>query len=226
MLAALSLRAPDTAAPQRVDRMRLQAGAGIEGDRHADPASPRQVLLAESATYAALALPPHALRENLLLDAAIASLPSGTVLRIGSDVHLRLMFACEACGRLDRYGARLAARIGARRGVLARVLAGGVIDIGDAVTDLGVLLPEWSDDWRDRIRQVLDAVPDGAGIGYARLAHLAGIQSTYCRAFPRVLARLGPAYAARAFPARAVSTQPRWDGPGLFNEARWEPPSA
>lgn len=222
MLAALSLRPPGTPAPQRVDRMRLHAGVGIEGDRHADPASPRQLLLAEQATYASLALPPHALRENLLLDSAISTVPSGTVLRIGRDVHLRLMFTCEACGRLDHYGARLAARIGTRRGVLARVLTGGIIEAGDAVTDLGVLQPAWSDDWHDRIRQVLDAVPEGAVIEYARLAHLAGIQSTYCRAFPRVLARLGPAYAARAIPARAASTLPRWDGAGLFSE----PPSA
>jgi len=49
------------------------------------------------------------------------------------------------------------------------------------------------------------------------LARLAGIQSTYCRAFPRFLASLGPAYASRALAARAASPLARWDGSGLFD---------
>ena len=195
----------------------LMAGAGIDGDRHRDPASPRQLLLASSATYADLNLAPHALRENLLLDTPIDALPSGTVLQIGDRAQVRLMFACEACGRLDLHGAHVAARIGARRGVLARVVQGGAICTGDTVRDLGPLLSAWSDDWHERVAQVIDAMPRDTVIDYALLARLAGIQSTYCRAFPRFLASLGPAYAARAVPARTISPLPRWDGRGLFD---------
>jgi len=195
----------------------LMAGAGIDGDRHRDPASPRQLLLASSATYADLNLAPHALRENLLLDTPIDALPSGTVLQIGDQAQVRLMFACEACGRLDLHGAHVAARIGARRGVLARVVQGGAICTGDTVRDLGPLLSAWSDDWHERVAQVIDAMPRDTLIDYALLARLAGIQSTYCRAFPRFLASLGPAYAARAVPARTISHLPRWDGRGLFD---------
>lgn len=195
----------------------LMAGAGIDGDRHRDPASPRQLLLASSATYADLNLAPHALRENLLLDTPIDALPSGTVLQIGDQAQVRLMFACEACGRLDLHGAHVAARIGARRGVLARVVQGGAICTGDTVRDLGPLLSAWSDDWHERVAQVIDAMPRDTVIDYALLARLAGIQSTYCRAFPRFLASLGPAYAARAVPARTISPLPRWDGRGLFD---------
>ncbi|MBD8723751.1 MOSC domain-containing protein [Oxalobacteraceae sp. CFBP 13708] len=195
----------------------LMAGAGIDGDRHRDPASPRQLLLASSATYADLNLAPHALRENLLLDTPIDALPSGTVLQIGDQAQVRLMFACEACSRLDLHGAHVAARIGARRGVLARVVQGGAICTGDTVRDLGPLLSAWSDDWHERVAQVIDAMPRDTLIDYALLARLAGIQSTYCRAFPRFLASLGPAYAARAVPARTISPLPRWDGRGLFD---------
>jgi hypothetical protein len=216
-LASLSLRPPGSTAPQAVERLTLVADAGIDGDRHRDPASPRQLLLASSATYADFDLAPHALRENLLLDTPIDALPSGTVLQIGDGAQVRLMFACEACGRLDLYGAHVAARIGARRGVLARIVQGGVIRTGDTVRDLGPLLPAWSDDWHDRVAQVIDAMPPDTVIEYALLARLAGIQSTYCRAFPRFLASLGPAYASRALAARAASPLARWDGSGLFD---------
>ncbi|MEF9928159.1 MAG: MOSC domain-containing protein [Massilia sp.] len=224
-LASLSLRPTGSAAPQTVERLMLMAGAGIDGDRHRDPASPRQLLLASSATYADLNLAPHALRENLLLDTPIDALPSGTVLQIGDRAQVRLMFACEACGRLDLHGAHVAARIGARRGVLARVVQGGAICTGDTVRDLGPLLSAWSDDWHERVAQVIDAMPRDTVIDYALLARLAGIQSTYCRAFPRFLASLGPAYAARAVPARTISHLPRWDGRGLFDAVMPRPVS-
>jgi hypothetical protein len=220
MLTALSIRPAGTAAPQRVDRLTLVAGEGIEGDRHRDAASPRQLLLASGSAYTSLDLPEHALRENLLFDTDIDRVPSGTVLQIGAQAQVRLMFACEACGRLDLHGARLAARIAMRRGVLARVVTGGVIRTGDPVRDLGPRLPAWSDDWHERIAQVIDAMPPDTVIDYALLARLAGIQSTYCRAFPRLLASLGPAYAARALAARTASPVPRWDGGGLFDIKR------
>jgi MOSC domain-containing protein YiiM len=216
-LTSLSLRPPGSAAPQAVEQLVLVADAGIDGDRHRDPASPRQLLLASSATYADFDLASHALRENLLLDTPIDALPSGTVLQIGDGAQVRLMFACEACGRLDLHGAHVAARIGAQRGVLARVVRGGAIHAGDTVRDLGPLLPAWSEDWHERVAQVIDAMPPDTVIEYALLARLAGIQSTYCRAFPRFLASLGPAYAGRALAARTTSPLKRWDGSGLFD---------
>ena len=217
MIAGLSIRSEGAPAPLWVGSMRLLAGSGAEGDRHLDPLSPRQLLLASCASYAALSLPPQALRENLLLDDDIDRLPSGTVLQIGGAAKVRLMFACEACGRLDLHGERLAARVGARRGVLARVVEGGVIRPGDPVRNLGRLLAAWPDDWRLRIRQVLDAVPSGEVVEYAQLARLAGIQSSYCRAFPRLLRMLGPAYADKAVAARAILSRPRWMGADLFD---------
>ena len=192
---ALALRGPSSAAPAPAAGIDAIAGAGLVGDRHADPLSPRQVLLASASAYADFQLPPHALGENLLVDLDTAALASGTVLRVGETVLLRLMFQCEACGYLDAHKAGVSGRIGRRRGVLARVLAGGAIRPGDRIFDLGSMLSAWDDDWRARVAQVLQAVPDGRVLTYRQLALLAGVQPTYCRAFPRLLARLGPGHA-------------------------------
>lgn len=209
---AIAVRDPAYA---RRKQVQVLGGRGLAGDIHADPRSPRQVLLAGATAYEALALPPGALRENLLLDLDTAGMASGTVLRIGRQASLRLSFQCEACGSLDRHAPGLARAIGARRGVLARVLTDGVVRIGDAVSMLDERLPALPQDWRERVARVLEAVPPGQVIGYADLAHVAGIQPTYCRAFPRLLARLGPAYAAKALPARSDAALPRWDGSGF-----------
>lgn len=210
---ALAVRGP---AYTRRDRVQARSGHGLANDLHADPRSPRQVLLASRVAYDSLALPPGSLRENLLLDLDTACMASGTVLRIGGEASLRLSFQCEACGSLDRHASGLARAIGARRGVLARVLAGGEIRVGDPILMLEERLPALSEDWRERVARVLEAVPAGRVIGYADLAHVAGVQSSYCRAFPRLLARLGPAYAAKAAPARLGAMLPHWDGSGFY----------
>ena len=212
---AIAVRKPGMPAPTRVDAIEALAGHGLAGDLHADPRSPRQVLLAGAPAYAALGLPPQALRENLLLDFDTAALVSGTVLRIGGTARLRLSFQCEACGSLDRHVPALSRSIGAGRGMLARVVEGGTIRAGDPVVVLEERLPALAQDWRERVARVLEAVPPGQVIGYADLAHVAGIQASYCRAFPRLLARLGPAYAARTMPARTAAGRPRWDGSGF-----------
>ena len=225
-LLALALRGPRSAAPAPAAGIDAIAGAGLVGDRHANPLSPRQVLLASASAYADFQLPPQALGENLLVDFDTSQLASGTVLRIGETVLLRLMFQCEACGHLDAFQAGLSGRIGRRRGILARVLAGGAIHSGDRIFDLGRMLPAWDDDWRARVAQVLQAVPDGRVLTYRQLALLAGVQPTYCRAFPRLLARLGPGHAGKALSTQAAASRLCWDGQGLFGDAAYTPGSS
>jgi hypothetical protein len=175
-------------------------------------------LLAGAEVYAALALPAQALRENLLLDFDTAQLRSGTVLQVGREVRLRLMFPCEACGQLERHRPGLARAIGPRRGILARVLAGGTVRVGDPVRDLGPLLPAWPDDWKQRVLRVLDAAPPGTVVTYAQLARLAGIQASYCRAMPAMLRRLGAGVVDKVVAQHAQSALPRWMGEGLFED--------
>ena len=212
---ALAIRPPESGRSMTMDAVRV-CGGGIEGDRHADPLSPRQVLLASADVYADLALPPHTLGENLLVDVDTSTLGSGTVLQVGDDVRLRLMFQCEACGHLDAFQAGVSGRIGRRRGVLARVLAGGIVRPGDRILDLGLLLPAWDDDWRARVAQVLRTVPGGMVLSYARLARLAGVQSSYCRAFPRLVKGLG--HEGRAVSNQAAAGLRCWQGEGLFDD--------
>jgi MOSC domain-containing protein YiiM len=217
-LIALAIRPVNSAASMSAESVRAIAGTGLAGDRHAEPQSPRQVLLASASVYADLSLPAHALGQNLLVDLDTSQLRSGTVLQVGESVLLRLMFQCEACGYLDARSPGLSARISGRRGILARVLAGGELRPGDRIRALGCPLPIWADDWRERVAQVLRAVPEGKVVSYAQLARLAGVQSTYCRAFPRVIRSLGPDYANKAVSAQAALGLQCWIGAGLFDE--------
>jgi hypothetical protein len=221
-LIALAIRPVNSATSLSAESVRAIAGTGLAGDRHADPQSPRQVLLANASVYADLSLPAHALGENLLVDLDTSTLRSGTVLQVGAEVLLRLMFQCEACGYLDALSPGLSARIGGGRGILARVLAGGDLRPGDRIRALGCPLPVWADDWRERVAQVLRAVPEGRVVSYAQLARLAGVQSTYCRAFPRLIRSLGPEYAGRAVPAQAALELRCWDSAGLFGDEAYK----
>lgn len=213
---ALALRAQHAPAPTPVDSAQAIAGHGLLGDRHADPRSPRQLLLAGTPAYEGLGLAPQLLRENLLLDFDTATLASGMLLRVGEETVLRLSFQCEACACLAARLGGPTRKLGQQRGMLARVESGGVIRVGDPVTILEERRQALPEDWRERIALVLGAVPPGSVIAYADLARVAGIQSSYCRAFPRVLARLGPALAARAVPGRSLDARPRWIGAGFF----------
>jgi MOSC domain-containing protein YiiM len=132
------------------------------------------------------------------------------------------MFQCEACGYLDAHSPGLSGRIGSRRGILARVLAGGAMRPGDSIRILGRPLPAWPEDWRERVAQVLRAVPEGMVVSYARLARLAGVQSSYCRAFSRVIRNLGADYAGKAVPASATPGLACWDGQGLFDDETYK----
>lgn len=192
-------------------------GIGLSEDMHSDPLSLRQILLVGQGAYEDLGLPPLALRENILLDFDTSGLISGTVLRVGQDVLLWLTFQCEACGHLNSHHGGLSKVIGARRGMLARVINGGLIRAGDAVRNLGQLLPKWSDNWRERVRTVLDALPSTDVIEYKQLARLAGVPSSYCRVFPRVTREFGKAYSNKAVSVQSKTPKSRWQGASLFD---------
>lgn len=203
--------------PHRVGAVEAVADVGLAGDRHASRASPRQVLIASSRTYQRLDLPPLALRQNVLVDCDLGHLISGTRLRFRSGVEMVVTFACEPCGRLEGQQKSLLARIDTERGALARVTAGGVLRAGDVMQCAGSTAgPLWSNNWRERVRQVLELVPNGRWLTYSRLAELAGVSSGYCRAFPRLISSFGQEVQPLADAAKAVSWRgPPWDGEGM-----------
>ncbi|MEO8390721.1 MOSC domain-containing protein [Polaromonas sp.] len=204
-------------APRRVSSLQVLANYGIVGDRHASPTSPRQILLAGEIAYRRFRLPEAALRENLLVDFSMDLLRSGDLLRIGSDVILWVTFQCEPCSLLERRCPGTIKSIGPERGMLARVLRGGVVLDGDTVSLTSSPIPAMSNDWQTRILKVARAVPPKHYIGYRQLAELAGVANAYCRAFPRVLARLPAEIGGRVLSASAVTSEHLWDGADLFD---------
>ncbi|WP_332848808.1 MOSC domain-containing protein [Massilia sp. S19_KUP03_FR1] len=214
-VAGLFLRRQAGAAPETVTQVLAIAGQGLEGDSQRHALSPRQLLLAGTRAYARLALPVNALRENVLLDIDSAGLASGQLLAAGAGAVFQLTFACEPCGRLNLRQDRLSGSIGAQRGMLARVLRGGPVALGDPVRLLPYTLPSWPDDWRARVAAVLARVPSGSVVEYRQLALLAGVALTYCRVFPRLARALGLAH--KAVPLRSACALPRWDGADLYD---------
>jgi len=129
---------------------------------------------------------------------------------------LAVSFQCEACGYLDSQSPGLAKRIGTQRGVLARVLRGGTITEGDAVRLLPGSGQQWPEDWRERVRMVLQRMPDGLVLEYAQLARLSGVQAGYCRAMPRIAREAG--LAGKAVAKGVQPETARWDGQDLFED--------
>jgi MOSC domain-containing protein YiiM len=213
-------RVAKEAAPRRVTQLQAVAHYGLVGDKHASLHSPRQLLLADTATYRDFHLPEAALRENILIDFSAAALASGTLLRIGTEVVLWITFHCEPCGLLERRCPGTLKSIGQRRGVLARVVRGGCIHPGDAITSAASGMPAISDDWQARVLWVARSIPAGQQISYRLLAEMAGVASAYCRAFPKVLARLPAEIARRVHSAARAQPGPAWNGAELFDTSR------
>lgn len=107
---------------------------GVDGDHHARPRSSRQVLLMSEENCDAFGLSPGEVRENIVtrgLD--LQNLPAGTLLDFGSAA-LQITKDCEPCSFIDRLRPGLRAQMERRRGMLARVIRGGEIRVGDEIT--------------------------------------------------------------------------------------------
>jgi len=218
---ALYSRVAKATEPRRLLSVDAMANYGIAGDRHACPHSPRQLLIAGDVAYDKFGLTEAALRENLRVDFSTTELSSGGLLRIGSEVVLWLTFHCEPCRQLERRHPGTVQTIGKHRGMLARVLRGGALGVGDEILLARASLPAISDDWRVRVLGVACAVPAGHYIVYRQLAEMAGVANAYCRAFPKVLSRLPVEVSSRVLGAANALPGPRWNGAELFDVAHF-----
>lgn len=109
---------------------------GLEGDRHAMPDSTRQVLLLEQETCVEYDFPPGAIRENITTRGIeLHALPQGTLLQIGEAV-LEMTKECEPCAMVDDVREGLRAGLKHKRGMLARVVRGGEIQVGNKIVVL------------------------------------------------------------------------------------------
>lgn len=153
---ALHVSATHTFSKAGVDRIRLLAGIGIEGDAHAgetvkhrsrvaqDPTQPnlRQVHLLESERLEELDVPPGDLGENITtMDIDLHALSAGTRLRFG-EAEIELTGLRNPCNQIENYREGLLGKVAwkdeegnivRRGGVMAIVLTSGEIREGDAI---------------------------------------------------------------------------------------------
>jgi hypothetical protein len=213
-----------TSPPVSSDGLRLHSGRGIEGDCHWSAISPRQVLIACTGSYSRLAIGANSLRENILVDCERIDWPSGTQLAIGGSAVLRIMFACEPCAKLNRIRQGLTKESFMDRGVLARVVSSGRIRIGDCIALTPKAFPVISDNWRERVLNVLDSIPPGRSIEFRMIARVAGVHRSFCRTFPSLIRSrttglaLGAGMVSRFAPPNASGEVLPWEGDEFYSE--------
>lgn len=124
-----------------LEEARLVAGYGIENDRKGGHPK-RNLNIMDQETLALLdaeGIPagPGVLGENLILSGVqLDQHPPGTRIRIGDDVVVESVEPRTGCHKLIPVDARLPAAGDGRLGVMARVVEGGTVRVGDAVTVL------------------------------------------------------------------------------------------
>jgi MOSC domain-containing protein YiiM len=118
---------------EELPEARLVIDSGIEGCAHSRPGGKRQVLLVDRETLQAMDLAPGIIRENITTEGlAVNSLEMGQRLRVG-EALLEVSMVCTPCDQLEKLRPGLRREIRGRRGMLCRVLEGGMVRAGDRI---------------------------------------------------------------------------------------------
>lgn len=127
-------RAPKRHAPmEELATARAVENSGLEGCAHARPGSKRQVLLVDVETLGSLNLVPGIIRENITTQGLdVNALQVGQRLGMGSAL-LEVSAVCEPCELMKAIRPGLQQELQGRRGMLCRVLRGGMLKRGDAI---------------------------------------------------------------------------------------------
>lgn len=116
-------------------RATLKTGVGLDGDKHANAASRRQVLIVDREALHQLDLEAGAIKENITVEGLdVMGLQPGTQLKLGAEAVLELTSICEPCFRMDEIRPGLKAALEGKRGMNSRVINGGRIAVGDPIT--------------------------------------------------------------------------------------------
>ena len=111
------------------------SGLGLEGDRSAYEGNTRQVLFVDKEILDGAGLVPGQVKENITVTGMnVSQIQPGQLFTIGDDVTLEAVGDCEACGKMDAIRMGLMDEIQGKRGMLAKVINGGSIKVGDSVT--------------------------------------------------------------------------------------------
>ena len=114
------------------ERVRAIESQGLEGCAHANPPR-REVLFVSEEHLDAVDVAPGAIRENITVAGAdVQTWPLGQRVRVG-DALLEITMVCDPCHRMDELRPGLRAELADRRGMLAHVVEGGDIAVGDSI---------------------------------------------------------------------------------------------
>jgi MOSC domain-containing protein YiiM len=114
------------------ERVRAVAGQGLEGCAHANPPR-REVLLVSKDHLDSVGVAPGAIRENVTVEGFdVQEWPVGQQVRVG-EALLEITMVCEPCHRMDELRDGLRSELDGKRGMLAHVVEGGEIALGDSV---------------------------------------------------------------------------------------------
>lgn len=130
-------RAPKKRLPmEELHEANVVTNSGLEGCAHARPGSKRQVLLVDRETLESMDLKPGIIRENITTDGLnVNSLTLGQKLRVGK-IKLEVSAVCTPCNQLEKIRPGLRREMWERRGMLCRVIEGGIIRRGDSIEKL------------------------------------------------------------------------------------------
>jgi len=107
---------------------------GLEGDRSCNPNNVRQVLVMDRETLDRLNVKPGQVKENITTTGIdLSQIKEGQVLFIGDSVTMEFVGPCIACGKMNAIRPGLLEEINGRRGMLATVINGGPIKVGDSI---------------------------------------------------------------------------------------------
>jgi MOSC domain-containing protein YiiM len=110
---------------------------GLEGDRSCLVNNARQVLVMDQETLDEFELAPGQVKENITTTGLdLSQTQPGQVFFIGSEgseVTMEIVGECEPCGKMDAIRMGLRERLNHRRGMLAMVISGGTIKVGDPI---------------------------------------------------------------------------------------------
>ncbi len=111
------------------------SGLGLEGDRSAYEGNLRQVLFVDKEILDGAGLAPGQVKENITVTGLnVAETKPGQVFTIGDSITLEAVGDCEACSKMDAIRLGLKDQLQGKRGMLAKVITGGSIKIGDSIT--------------------------------------------------------------------------------------------
>jgi MOSC domain-containing protein YiiM len=106
---------------------------GLEGCAHARPQGKRQVLLMDRETLDFFKLEPGIVRENVTTEGLdVNCLAIGERLQIG-EAELQVSVVCDPCEQIEALRPGLQAAMQGRRGMLCKVVRGGLMKRGDEI---------------------------------------------------------------------------------------------